>query len=245
MDRDVATTLRSLKYRNLKGIYVEDREEAKAKILGLIPRDSVVGIGDSTAVRQIGIIEALKSRGTKVLNGFERGISLDLLRELVSESTLCDVFLTGTNAVTLDGRLVNVDGAGNRVAGMFYGHPISIIVVGRNKLVENLDEAFHRIRNLIAPSHLRIRSGLGGPRFANPCVATGVCNDCRSKHRVCNVFTIIEGKPLWTEINVVIINEDLGLAWDESWPKERISRIIEEYKRYVWIPPLTIKLSGE
>jgi hypothetical protein len=64
-----------------------------------------------------------------------------------------------------------------------------------------------------------------------------MCNDCRSKDRLCNVFTIIEGKPLGTNINVIIINEDLGLAWDESWPKKRISRIIEEYKRYVWIPP--------
>ena len=191
-----------------------------------------------TTVRQIGIIEELKRRGLKVLDGFYRGISRELHDELVKESMLCDVFLTGTNAVTLDGRLVNVDAVGNRVAGIFYGHPMSIVVVGRNKLVRNLDEAFHRIRSLIAPNHIRIRSiELGGPRVKTPCVATGICNDCRSKDRMCNVFTIIEGKPLRTNINVVIINEDLGLAWDESWPKERISRVIEEYKRYVWIPP--------
>jgi len=246
MDRNVNITLRSLKSRGLKGFYAEDREEAKVKILCLIPQEAIVGIGDSTTVRQTGIIEELKRRGTKVLDGFYREISWKLHYELVRESTLCDAFLTGTNAVTLDGRLVNVDGAGNRVAGMFYGHPKSIIVVGRNKLVKNLGEAFHRVRSLIAPNHIKIRTvGLGGLRVETPCVTTGICNDCKSKDRMCNIFTIIEGKPLRTDINVVIVNEDLGLAWDESWSKERISRIIEEYKRYVWIPPPTTKSSGE
>jgi len=148
------------------------------------------------------------------------------------------VFLAGTNAITLDGRLVNVDAAGNRVAGMFHGHPKSIVVVGRNKLVNNLDEAFNRIRNVIAPNHMWIRAvELGGDRTETPCVATGACSDCRSKDRMCNVFTIIEGKPLRTDISIVIVDEDLGLAWDESWPRERIDRIKEEYKKFVWIPP--------
>lgn len=236
MDRNVIMTLRSFESRGIKGFYEENCEKAKVKISNLISQDAVVGIGDSATVRHTGIIETLKRRGTKVLDGFYRGIPWALHNKLVKESTLCDVFLTGTNAVTRDGRLVNVDGAGGRVAGMFHGHSMSIIVVGRNKLVENLDEAFHRVRNLIAPNHVRIRSvELGGCRVDTPCAATGKCNDCRSKDRKCNIFTIIEGKPLRTSINVIIINEDLGLAWDESWPKERISRIIEEYKRYVWI----------
>jgi len=242
MEKTITMTLRSLEARGFKGFYAKDREEAKVKILSLIPQGVVVGIGDSTTIRQIGIIDELKRKGFKVLDGFYRGISWEIHDELVRESMLCDVFLTGTNAVTLDGRLVNVDGVGNRVAGMFYGHPISIVAVGRNKLVENLDKAFHRIRSLIAPNHIRIRSTeLGGRMFKTPCTTTGICNDCRSKDRACNVFTIIEGKPMRTNINVVIINEDLGLAWDDSWPKERVSRIIEEYKRYVWIPPQTDK----
>lgn len=237
MDSNIALTLKSLKSRGLKGIYAEDREEATVKILDLIPQKAVVGVGDSTTMFQIGILESLKKRGTKILNRFETGISKELRDDIVTESALCDVFLTGTNAITLDGRLVNVDAIGNRVAGMFFGHPMSVIVVGRNKLVENLDEAFHRIRSQIAPNHIRIRSmELGGRRDKTPCMATGVCNDCRANNRMCNVFTIIEGKPLRTDINVVIINEDMGLAWDESWHEDRISKIIEEYKRYVWVP---------
>lgn len=236
MDRDIATTLESLASRGLRGFYAEDREEGKARILDLVPREAVVGIGDSTTAAQIGIKEALKNKGTKVLDGFSRGILGTLHNELVKESTLCDVFLTGTNAVTLDGKLVNMDASGNRVAGMFYGHTMSVIAVGRNKLVENSDEASRRIRDHIAPNHIKIRVELGGRRVNTPCVATGTCNDCKSRDRMCNIFTVIEGKPLRTEVNVVIINEDLGLGWDESWPRERISRILEEYKRFVWIP---------
>jgi hypothetical protein len=156
---------------------------------------------------------------------------------MLKKSALCDVFLTGTNAVTLDGRLINVDAVGNRVSGILFGHKFSIIAVGKNKIVKDLDEAFYRIRNLIAPTHARLRVDLGGHPLKTPCIATGQCGDCRSKDRICNVFTIIEGKPLKTDINVIIIDEDLGLAWDESWPKERIIRIIEEYKKYVWLPP--------
>ena len=147
------------------------------------------------------------------------------------------MFLTGTNAVTLDGRLINVDASGNRIAGMFHGHPISIIAVGRNKLVKDLDEAFRRIRSIIAPNHIKIRVDLGGWRFKTPCVTTGECQDCRTRDRACNVFSIIEGKPFRTDLNVIVINEDLGLSWDESWPRERITKIIENYKRFVWLTP--------
>lgn len=247
MDKDIEMTLRSLRSRNLNGVFAENSEDAKSKILDLIPKDTVIGRGDSTTVAQIGVVEELKKRGTKVLDGFDRKKvytsikDLELRDNMVKESTFCDVFLTGTNAITQDGRLVNVDAVGNRVAGMFWGHPKSIIVVGRNKVVKNLDEAFHRLRNVIAPNHVRIRAvELGGRRVETPCVVTGKCNDCKVKDRMCNVFTIIEGKPLRTDITVVIVDEDLGLSWDESWPRERINRIIENYKKFVWIPPAVL-----
>ena len=245
MNEDIEITLRSLRSRNLVGVYAETPEDAKRKVLESIPDEAVVGIGDSTTVAQLGVKEELRRRGTRVLDGFDRRTKYidsddygELHNKVVEASTLSDLFLTGTNAVTQDGRLVNVDAVGNRVAGMFWGHPKSIIVVGRNKIVRNLDEAFDRIRNVIAPSHMRLRSlELGGRRIETPCVKTGECADCRAKDRMCNIFTIIEGKPLRTEMEVLVVDEDLGLGWDRSWPKERIARIVENYKRCVWIPP--------
>jgi len=121
---------------------------------------------------------------------------------------------------------------------MFWGHSLSIVVVGRNKIVRDLDEAFHRVRNVIAPNHARIRSEeLGGRKRSTPCVASGECSDCRATDRICNIFTVIEGKPRRTDLNVVIVNEDLGLGWDTSWPRDRVIKIIENYKEFVWIPP--------
>jgi hypothetical protein len=239
MDIQIKECLASLHSRHINGIFAENSEDARQKILKLIPQEAVVGIGDSTTIRQIGIPKILRERGIKILDAFEPKDkeSHEYHQRLVKEATVCDVFLTGTNAITRDGRLVNVDAAGNRVAGMFWGHPISIIVVGRNKIVKGLEEAFDRIRYIIAPNHIRIRSvELGGREFKTPCVTTGECNDCRATDRACNIFTIIEGKPFRTTLNVIIVNEDLGLSWDPSWPQERIAQIIENYKKFVWIP---------
>lgn len=239
MDIQIEESLASLHSRHINGIFAENSEDARQKILKLIPQEAVVGIGDSTTIRQIGIPKILRERGIKILDAFEPKDkeSHEYHQRLVKEATVCDVFLTGTNAITRDGRLVNVDAAGNRVAGMFWGHPISIIVVGRNKIFKGLEEAFDRIRYIIAPNHIRIRSvELGGREFKTPCVTTGECNDCRATDRACNIFTIIEGKPFRTTLNVIIVNEDLGLSWDPSWPQERIAQIIENYKKFVWIP---------
>ena len=244
MDDYLEKTLAALRSRHIDGIFAEDIKKANRKILDLIPQAAVVGIGDSTTARQLGVLPALEGRGTRMLNAFvprKSGIDREEFRQwrerINLEATLCDVFLTGTNALTEDGRLVNVDARGNRVAGMFWGHPLSIVVVGKNKIVRTLDEAFDRIRNIIAPTHFRIRSGeLGGRKRKTPCVATGVCSDCRSKERGCNIYTIIEGKPAGVDLHVIVVNTDLGLGWDPSWPHERIAKIREEYKKFVWLP---------
>ncbi|MHB9096493.1 MAG: lactate utilization protein [Syntrophales bacterium] len=244
MDDYLEKTLAALCSRHIKGIFAEDLKEANQKILDLIPQDTVVGFGDSTAARQLGVLQVLEARGTKILNAFvPKRSEIDIgdfrqwRQRIVHEATLCDVFLTGTNALTQDGKLVNVDATGNRVAGMFWGHPLSIIIVGRNKIVRNLDEALDRIKNIIAPTHFRIRSGeLGGRKRGTPCVATGKCNDCRSIDRGCNIYTIIEGKPARTDLHVIVVNRDLGLGWDPSWPQERITKILDGYKKFVWLP---------
>ncbi len=243
MDIQIEETLASLRSRHINGIYAEDSIEACQKISSLIPKEAVVGIGDSTALIQLGILQSLKEQGTELLNPFDFAVSEITKetqrhgRELMKKATICEVFLTGTNAITRDGRLINVDAVGNRVSGMFWGHPTSIIVVGRNKIVEDLDQAFLRIRTIIAPTHFRLRMELGGRKRKIPCTATGKCSDCRSADRGCNVFTIIEGKPNQTDLNVVIVNQDLGLGWDPSWPQDRITKIIENYKKFVWVPP--------
>jgi hypothetical protein len=245
VDIRIEEVLSSLRLRHINAFFSENSEEASRKVMSLISRDAVVGIGDSTTLRQLRIPQTLEERGIRVLDPFEQTRPqrdpedrLQRLKKKLKEATVCDVFLTGTNAMTQDGRLVNVDAVGNRIAGIFWGHPVSIVVVGRNKMVKDLDEAFYRIRNIIAPNHVRIRSvELGGRNSKTPCAVTGECSDCRAVDRICNIFGVIEGKPFFTDLNVILVDEDLGLGWDPSWPKNRIDQILANYKKFVWVPP--------
>ena len=239
MDPIIDKTIESLKKRLMIGWAARNAAHAREIITGIVPSKAVVGIADSSSVRQIDVIEALKARGHMVINGF------DLSREIkdvhthfdygfwpMLEATVCDVFLTGTNALTEDGKIINVDGNGNRVAGMIWGHPLCILVVGKNKIVKNLDQAMDRIKNVIAPEHIRRK---GAP---SPCTKTGACHDCMGETRVCAVTTIIERKPVHTQIHVVIVNEDLGLGWDRSWPEDRINNIVQHHEAFMSLCPL-------
>jgi hypothetical protein len=225
--------LSSLKRNGFTPVFATNKEKAKEKILELISPSAKVGIGDSATVRQIGVIEELEKRGTAVVNPFVRELTEDLRKtemyqEAMRKSVGCDVFLTSANAVTMDGKLVDIDGNGNRIAGTIFGPRKVILAVGRNKIVSDVNEALDRVRDVIAPVHARYR------KRGVPCVEAGKCVDCRSRERICNITAIIEGKPHMTDFTVVMIDEDLGLGWDVIWPKERQMRIELEYGKVVW-----------
>jgi hypothetical protein len=139
-----------------------------------------------------------------------------------------DVFISGTNAVTEDGKLVNIDGLGNRVAGIVFGARTSIVVVGRNKIVKNIDEALQRIKDTITPTMTRRRN------LPLPCAKAGKCVDCSVPERACNVTVIVEKKPPLTDLKIIVVDDDLGLGWDPEWPLEHIERIRKKYEEFDW-----------
>ena len=239
MEKAIERTMKFLKRRNFHPLFARNREEARDLTLQLIPKIATVGIGDSSSVRQIGIIPSLIERGTKVINPFDIEKQVEdnkLYAKYVFRSSIeamfCDVFLTGTNAVTQDGRLLNIDAAGNRVAGMIWGHPQVILAVGRNKIVEDLDEGLERIKNVIAPQHIS-RRGM----HKSPSRVTGKCEDCIGGNRLCNVTTIMEGSPFFSAIHVLIVGEDLGLGWDASWKQDRVDAISKHHDKFMWSMP--------
>ncbi|HHW91522.1 MAG TPA: LUD domain-containing protein, partial [Firmicutes bacterium] len=116
----------------------------------------------------------------------------------------CEFYLASSNALTEDGRLVNIDGTGNRVMGMVYGPRRVILVVGSNKLAGSLEAALERIHREACPPNARRL------KLQTPCAATGECNDCSSPDRMCKVTTIIEGKPGATDLEVILVGEKLG-----------------------------------
>jgi len=238
VDSLIAETLQSLARNHFDAVYAADVQAAREKVLGMILPGATVGVGDSVSVRQIGVLEELVARGNVVINPFSRDISLMTTAGQISEGQRwamhkmavgCEYFITGSNAVTQDGMLVNTDAGGNRVASMIFGPRRVILVVGTNKIVRDLDEAFHRIKNVIAPALCKIKG-----RKA-PCVRAGRCTDCHSPERACHVTTILERCPTYTPVTVVLVDADLGLGWDATWPEERIEGIYSRCAELTWL----------
>jgi L-lactate utilization protein LutB len=202
--------LKSLKGNGFNAVFVTNRREALQCILNSIPHGSVVGAGDSLTLEEIGIFEELKRLDFVLYWPFDKNVPREKRREIAQKALLADIFLSGSNAITMDGKIVNVDASGNRVAGTIFGPRKAIVVVGINKIVKNLDEAFERIKNVAAPLNAkRIREERGWELL--PCVEAGRCVDCNAENRICNVTTIIEKKPRAIDISVIIVGENLGL----------------------------------
>ena len=213
----------NLKKKNISAQYVPSRQEALSTILEMIPPGAVVGRGDSISVDQVGVIpELMKRNQNKVIDPLERdadGFYIVAKQEdrwkIAREIFFTDVFLVGTNAVTLDGKLVNTDGWGNRVSPMIFGPEKVIVVVGANKIVKDVNEALERIRVIAAPMNAK-RHYLKHhrPEWGDlPCVRTGSCVDCHHDCRICNYTVTIEGAMIQEKgrINVVLVGEELGI----------------------------------
>ena len=239
----IEITLKSLKRRGFDARFAENREVARKMIVDMVPENWIVGCGDSTTLRSIGVLQDLEDMGNRVLNPFfkpkimrEKPEILPL-RVMKQTSQGCDIFMASSNAVTTDGKLVNMDGGGMRATGMVFGPLRSIVVVGKNKIVGDVDEAYYRIKNVIAPAHAKTI----GPDWGFPCAATGKCVEpetfCEPGVRICNVLVVLEARPAGTDIEIVVIivGEDLGLGWDPAWPQERKDKIYAEYKEFT--PP--------
>jgi hypothetical protein len=217
---DIQTAVESLKANNFSPVEcVEKAKDAIPVIMSLIPADATIEMAGSISVAQLGILEMLKRRGNKGLD-FPKPGKLELMRR-----TRRDVLLVSSNAVTLDGKLVNIDGMGNRITGMVYGVKKVILLIGANKLVRDLDEALDRVQHVIAPYHAKY---LG---LNTPCASTGECCDCDSPQRICNITTIISKKPPSLDFGIVLVDEDLGLGWDPEWPEARKEKIAIAYRQ--------------
>jgi len=187
----------------------DDPFHARAIILEeIVPEinPKTVSWGDSMTLYATGILDDLKKEPEIcVIETFDETISRPEIIERRRQALLVDLFFTGTNAVTETGTLVNLDMVGNRVAGIIFGPEHVIIIVGRNKIVSDLHEAMHRIKNYAAPINA-VRH-----HIKTPCVKTSYCMDCKSPDRICNTWSITETSFPKGRIKIVLINKDLGL----------------------------------
>jgi len=184
---------------------VEARTVVEKKIIPAIKPKSV-SWGGSMTFNATGLYDIFKKDSSiEVIDTYDKNISSEEILERRRQSLLVDLFLTGTNAVTENGQLVNLDMIGNRVAGITFGPKNVIVFIGRNKIVPDLENAMLRIKNYAAPINT-MRLGKKAP-----CAQTSYCEECKSPNRICNIWTIIEKSFPKGRIKVVLINEEFGL----------------------------------
>ena len=204
----------SLVKNNFEVYLVGSRQEAKEVVLKeIIPKTGakLISMGDSLTAINTGLFIEIKNQtGLQFLDTFEKGIPIEEAFRRRRGALLVDLFITGTNAVTQKGQLVNLDMVGNRVGAITFGPRFVVIMVGRNKMVPDLEAAMDRVKNYSAPVNA-IRHHAEHPELDPPCVETAVCSNCSSPMRICNTWTITEKSFPPGRIKIVLINEDLGL----------------------------------
>lgn len=204
----LSRTRRALERNQFEVIVALSKEDAVDKVLELIPIDAKVGVGGSVTIRELGLIEALTRRGNRVVHHWLPDVPIRDWFPFMMEAHNSDVFLCSSNAVTEDGKLVNVDSTGNRVASMIFGPKKVIVIAGKNKIVKDVDAGLKRLKRVAGPLNAK-RHNL----TELPCVSTGLCTECDSPKRICRVITILERAPNRVRapyITVVLVAEDLG-----------------------------------
>lgn len=204
MDKEkLETLIKNFKLRNIEVSYFDTIKDVKVEMLRIIPADCTIGIGHSSTLQEMNISEILLERGNIVYDK-ELGKNKEECKILKKKALITDWYITGSNAISMDGRIVNVDHSGNRVAAISFGPDNVIIVVGINKIVDSLDEAIKRVKNIASPLNAK-RAG-----YNPPCVTLNRCVDCVSKERVCNSLSIIEGQSAPNRIKLFVVKDNYG-----------------------------------
>lgn len=205
----LADVKETLEANNFEVFLANDTEEASRIIIErIIPATGAKNVswGGSATFIGMGLYEKLKSfPGLQVIDTYDKTVPPEEVLERRRQALLADLFLTGTNAVTETGKLVNLDMIGNRVGAITFGPRNVVLVVGRNKIVPDLEDAMLRIKNYSAPVNaMRLDT-------KTPCVSTSFCEECKGPSRICNVWAITEKSFPKGRIKIVLINEDLGI----------------------------------
>ncbi len=198
----------NLEKNNFDVFLADTAEDAKNIALNdILPNLAFKSVswGGSMSFVGTGLFHALKDReDLEVLNTFNRKLTYEEMMDLRRQSLMVDLFITGTNAVTEAGHLVNLDMIGNRVAAIMWGPKHVLLIIGRNKICSDLEDAMYRIKNFAAPVNTMNLDK------KTPCKKTGICHDCNSPDRICNYWTITEKSFVKKRIKILLVNEDLG-----------------------------------
>ena len=194
----------SLHERGFEAQIFSSAQAIRDRLKSLVSPETVVGFGGSKTLRELEIPAFLESQSVPILDHWKDGLAPEQDMALRLDMGRCDLFMTSVNACTQNGRLVLVDGVGNRVAAAVFGPKAVIHVFGTNKIVKDMHAAYERIRTIAAPKRA---ASLG---CQTPCVETGECQDCRSPMRICRATVVLDYAPFFTPTRVWIIEGAYG-----------------------------------
>lgn len=197
-------TISSLKKSGFSVTLYPNQAKAKDAILNLAKPFKTIGIGGSITIRQMGLPEALKRKEHILFDHWQGGLTKEDITVIRRKQLTSELFLTSAAAITADGQILNTDGIGNRTGAMCFGPTKVIIVVGVNKIVSDIERAILRRKEIAGPKRAK---SLG---LDTPCVKTGRCQDCDHPQRICRITVILHRRPALTDVNIIIINEDMG-----------------------------------
>lgn len=199
----IATVIKNMERRGIQGHYCETKEEACEMILSMIDDKSLVSWGGSATINSLGVKEKLSERDVNTIDPYSTTDPAESM-ERRRQGLLADYYLMSTNAVTMDGELLNIDGTCNRVAALCFGPKKVIVVVGANKLASGLDNAYERAKLYAAvPNNVRLKRN-------TPCTVTGACSDCLSKDCICCNIVTTRFCSTPGRLQVILVNETLG-----------------------------------
>ena len=202
-ENQAATIIKKLNMRKMEGYYCKNVEEAKAKMLELIGNEKkTVGYGGSMTLDENGFKDSVTAAGHELIIR-ENYKTPEEEKELKSKLTNADFFLMSTNAITLDGELVNIDGRGNRISYLIYGPDNVIVIAGMNKVVSTVEDGYRRIRNIATPPNCNRLD------CKTPCATTGKCGECFTDS-ICCEFVTTRMSRVPNRIKVILVGETLG-----------------------------------
>lgn len=202
-DKRAQLLIKNLQSRHFEAYYCENKEQALQKAVELIPDGSSVGWGGALSAQQIGLLDAVNNGPYQAIDRDKTSTPAER-EEAQRKCLLADYFITGANALSIDGQMVNIDGNGNRVAAIIYGPKHVIVIAGMNKVVDSLEAAVVRARTVAAPMNKQ--------RFSlqTPCEITGTCADCKSDGCICNQMVITRNCKPAGRIKMILVGEELG-----------------------------------
>ena len=215
MNEIFSKVIENLEKNNMKGYYAKDKNEALDIVKGLLSDGDLVGVGGSMSLFECGVIDHLRCGKYEFLDRYKENLSREEINDIYRKSFYADAYLCSSNAITVNGDLYNVDGNSNRVAAICYGPKSVIMLVGKNKIVKNIDEAARRVKTIASPKNCERLNLETYCRLKGECVSfekadSDICEGCKGNARICCSYVISSYQRVKDRIKVILIDDEIG-----------------------------------